>query len=167
MNILRDRNAYARYLGVRLGDDCVLYVDPSVCFGTEPWLISIGNHVEITANVKFVSHEGGMWCVRKIKSEYRNHDILKPISIGNNVMIGMNSLIMPGVKIGNNVIVGGHSVVTKDIDNGMIVAGVPAKTISTIDAFINKLASEETFETKHMSSTEKLKYIKKIHPEWF
>ena len=49
--------------------------------------------------------------------------------IGNNSVIGVRSIILPGVKIGNNVIVGAGSVVTKDIPDNSIVAGNPAKII--------------------------------------
>lgn len=41
----------------------------------------------------------------------------------------MGAVINPGLKIGNHVIVGANSVVTKDVPDGCIVAGVPAKII--------------------------------------
>lgn len=51
------------------------------------------------------------------------YSLNETIVVGDNVMIGVHSLIMPGVKIGNNVIIGSHCVVTKDIEDGMIVGG--------------------------------------------
>ncbi len=49
--------------------------------------------------------------------------------IGKKCFIGANAIIMPGLTIGDNVIVGAGSVVTKDVSNGCIVAGNPAKVI--------------------------------------
>ena len=45
------------------------------------------------------------------------------IEIGNNVVLGANTLILPNVKIGSNVIVGAGSIVTKDIPNNCVVGG--------------------------------------------
>lgn len=53
----------------------------------------------------------------------------KPVTIGNNVWVGENVVILPGVKIGDNAIVGASSVVTKDIDGNSIAVGNPAKII--------------------------------------
>ena len=165
--IKNDRIAYSRRLGVQLGEKCQILADPSIAFGTEPWLIKLGNHVDVTAGVCFLNHEGAMWCVRWIDEKYQYDDLFLPTVVGDNVMIGVNSLIMPGVHIGNNVIIGGHSVVTKDIPDGAIVAGMPAKQISTIDKFMDKLKDKETFTTKLMTMDQKREFLKKRHPEWF
>lgn len=53
----------------------------------------------------------------------------KPVIIGNNVWIGMNSVIMRGVTIGNNVVIGANSVVVKDIPSNVIAVGSPCKVI--------------------------------------
>ena len=165
--IKKDRVGYARKIGVHVGDNCQILADPGIAFGTEPWLISLGDHVDVTAGVEFLNHEGGIWCARGIDPFYNTQDLFAPISVGNNVMIGVNSLIMPGVHIGNNVIIGGHSVVTKDIPDGTIVAGIPAKPISTIDAFMERLKNRVTIPTKHLSSDDKRKYLLKHMPEIF
>lgn len=54
---------------------------------------------------------------------------IKPVHIGNDVWIGLRSVIMPGVTIGNHVIIGSGAVVTKDIPDYAVVGGVPAKII--------------------------------------
>ncbi len=51
------------------------------------------------------------------------------IEIGNDVWIGINSIILDGVKIGDGAIIGAGAVVTKDVDDYAIVGGVPAKLI--------------------------------------
>lgn len=58
------------------------------------------------------------------------HEKSEPISIGDNVWIGANCVILPAVRIGNNVIVGGGSVVTKSFPDNCIIAGNPAKVIA-------------------------------------
>lgn len=58
----------------------------------------------------------------------------KPIIIGNHVWIGGNALIMPGVTIGNDVVVAAGAVVTKDVPDGTMVAGNPAKVIRCWEA---------------------------------
>lgn len=56
----------------------------------------------------------------------------RPVTIGDDVWVGGNTVINPGVKIGNNVVIGSGSVVVKDISDGVIAAGNPAKVIRAI-----------------------------------
>ena len=58
--------------------------------------------------------------------------------IGDNVLIGVHSIVTMGVKIGNNVIIGAGSVVTKDIPSNVVAAGNPAKDICTLDDYYKK-----------------------------
>lgn len=53
----------------------------------------------------------------------------KPVTIGNNVWLGMNVTVMPGVSIGDNSIIGAGSIVTKDIPANTIAVGSPCKVI--------------------------------------
>ena len=55
------------------------------------------------------------------------------IVIGNNVWLGDKVTILGGVHIGDNVIIGANSVVTKDIPSNTMAAGIPAKVIKTCD----------------------------------
>jgi acetyltransferase-like isoleucine patch superfamily enzyme len=115
--------SYARYKGVKTGQNCRIY---TTNFGSEPFLITIGNNVTVTSGVKFITHDGSTWLMRDEKGRRFYY---APVSIGNNVFIGLNSIIMPGVKIEDKVIVAAGSVVTKSVPGGSIVAGVPAKII--------------------------------------
>ena len=72
---------FLRWRGVKIGDNCCIY---SYNFGSEPYLIEIGNHVQITAGVKFFTHGGG-WVLRE---EYPDFDCFGKIKVGNNVYIG-------------------------------------------------------------------------------
>ena len=141
---------YARRIGVNVGDGCEFYRD--ICWGSEPYLITIGDNVRITSGVKFVTHDGGVWVLRNMKN-LQKIDLFGEIKIGNNVHIGFNSIIMPGVKIGNNCIIGCGAVVTKDVPDNTIVGGVPAKIIKNIDEYYNK--HKENFDfTKGFSKDE-------------
>lgn len=165
--ISRNKVKYARKLGVRVGANCKFMVDPVKCFGTEPWLISIGDNVEITSGVEFLTHEGAIWVLRHSDDvQFRNSDKFGKISVGNNVMIGVGAVIMPGVSIGNNVIIGARSVITTNIVDNVVIAGCPAKVICSIDEYKKKVANE-CVNTKHMTSAEKKSFLYKNKPELF
>lgn len=59
--------------------------------------------------------------------------IAKPVTIGDNVWVTSNVLILPGVTIGNNSVIGAGSVVTRDIPSGVFAAGNPCKVIKSIN----------------------------------
>lgn len=56
-----------------------------------------------------------------------------PVTIGDNVVIGANAVILEGVQIGENSVVAAGSIVTKDVPPGVVVAGSPAKVIKNKD----------------------------------
>ena len=124
---------YARYIGVKVGSDCRIYTH---LFGSEPWMVSIGNKVTITAGVHFITHDGSTWLFSDEKGRRYK---FSPIEIGNNVFIGVNSIILPGVKIDNNVVIAAGSVVTKSVPSGVVIGGNPAKIIGDYDSYKNKV----------------------------
>lgn len=127
--------SYAKSIGVKVGNNSKIMTKR---FGTEPYLIKIGDNSEITAGVNFVTHDGGVWVIRNLFEEYKEIDILKPIKIGNNVYIGNDALILPGVEVCDDVIIGANSVVTKSITSSGIYAGIPCKYICSLDEYISK-----------------------------
>lgn len=154
-----DDYKFYRSKGIKLGNNCEIYGD--VSFGSEPYLISIGDHVRITNGVRFVTHDGGLWVLRE-KYNMPNIDKFGPIKIGNNVHIGINSIIMPGVTIGDDVIIGCGAVVTKDIPNGEIWGGVPARKIKTLEEYFEK-NSDSFHQTKGMSALDKKEYLQNYY----
>jgi acetyltransferase-like isoleucine patch superfamily enzyme len=125
--------SYARYKGVKVGSNCRIYTH---LFGSEPWLISVGNKVTVTSGVTFLTHDGSTWLFNDEKGRRYKYS---RIIIGDNVFIGVNSIIMPGVRIDENVIVAAGSIVTKSVPTGVIVAGNPAKIIGDYSAYAKKV----------------------------
>ena len=73
-----------------------------------------------------------------------------PITIGNNVWVGGNTVINPGVTIGDNAVIGSGSVVTKDIPPNVVAAGNPCRIIREItekDREFWQRQKEEYFST--------------------
>ncbi len=112
----------------------------------EPYLVSIGNNVNISADVRFITHDINQTMFKKAGWPVNEECLyyMDKIIVGNNVMIGLGALIMYGVTIGNNVIIAAGSVVTKDVPDGVIVGGNPAKQIGETA----KLAEKRFLQTK-------------------
>lgn len=127
--LFRGREFYAKKIGVKIGKGCRIYIDE---WGTEPFLIEIGNKVTITAGVSLITHDGSTWL---FNDEKGRRYLYQNIVIGNNVFVGLNSTIMPGVKIGDNVIIAAGSIVTKSIPKNSIVGGNPAKIIGDFESY--------------------------------
>lgn len=156
--LIRDaykRAAWLKKIGyfAQQGENCCFW---TLRFGTEPYLISFGNNVVIATGACFVTHDVFSRILRTKFSNPNIQDRTGTIQIGNNVFIGTNTTIMYNVKIGNNVLVAAGSVVTKDIPDGVIVGGVPAKVIGKFDDYqkkclefsdtVNWLKDREPFE---------------------
>ncbi len=141
--------------GLKIGENCEIY--GNVCFGSEPYLIEIGDRVRIAGGVSFITHDGGMWVLRN-SGRLKDADYFGRIKVGNNVHIGINSIIMPGVTIGNNVVIGAGSVVTRNIPDNSIAAGVPAKVIRSLDDYYEKYKNKVDY-TKHLNPQDKKKYL--------
>ncbi len=60
----RDPVGYARSLGVTIGTDCRILDNPIDVFGSEPYLIALGDHVTLAGGVRLVTHDGGVWVFR-------------------------------------------------------------------------------------------------------
>lgn len=101
-------------------------LDPSHC-----WLIEIGDNVTMAPRVHILCHDAST-------KQFMNYTKIGRVTIGDNVFIGAESVVLPGVTIGNNVIVGANSTVTHDIPDNTVVAGTPAKLICTLDDYLNK-----------------------------
>ncbi len=140
---------YLRKQGVRGGENCRIYDRGNIVIDlTRPWLIEIGDNVEITANAVILTH-GYDWCV--FHNKYG--EILGSagkVKINNNVFIGIGSTILPSTEIGENVIIGAGSVVKGKLESDSVYAGVPAKRICSLDAYYEKRKALQIQEAKDM-----------------
>ena len=122
---LNDEIEDLRNRGVKVGNNTKIY-SCNIDYG-HGFLITIGDNVTITHST-ILAHDAS--CQKVIgKSK------VGKVIIGNNVFIGLGSIILPNVTIGDNVIVGCGSVVTKSIPANTIIAGNPAKIIGTFEEF--------------------------------
>jgi acetyltransferase-like isoleucine patch superfamily enzyme len=150
-------SVYNKYLGIKFGNNVRITSFPR--FGSEPYLIEIGNDVTITRGVAFVNHDGGVAVFRKALPGL---NVYAKIKVGNNVFIGINSIILPGVTIGNNVVIGAGSIVNKDIPDNVVVAGVPVKIIKTIDEYFHGIMPKSCIIPSELNLIERKKLITDI-----
>ena len=120
---------YFRKQGAKIGEHCDIQVNS---LSTEPYLVSIGNHVFISPGVTFHTHDGGVWIFRDKIPGVR---VYGTITVEDNCLIGRNAQLLPNVHIGRNSIVGAGSVVISDIAPNSIVMGVPARTIGSVPKY--------------------------------
>lgn len=90
--------------------------------------VTIGSNAQIAPNVSIYT------AGHPIHPDSRNsgYEYGIPVTIGDNVWIGGNTVIMPGVTVGDNVVIGAGSVVTKDIPDWSIAVGNPCRVIRRI-----------------------------------
>lgn len=117
--------------GMQVGDYCKIFTDLTL---SEPYLVTIGDNVTISTNCTLLTHDNSV-----IKFIANSTDVMGKIVIGNNCFIGASAIILPGVSLANGTVVGAGSVVTKSIINPhCVIAGNPAKVISSTDILEEK-----------------------------
>jgi acetyltransferase-like isoleucine patch superfamily enzyme len=127
-------------------------------FGSDPYLITIGDNVHITRGVAFITHDGATLILR---GDVPDLEITAPVTIGNDVYIGINSIILPGVNIGNRCIVGAGSVVSRSVNDNSVVAGVPARFIKTTDEYL-KSAMARSLHLGHLTGKAKESELRRL-----
>ncbi|WOK05366.1 acyltransferase [Imperialibacter roseus] len=107
--------------------------------------ITVGDRLVASMNVHFLTHDYSYTTALIAIGETPDEDIgvLRNISIGDNVFIGMNTIILPGTTIGSNVIVGAGCVVRGNIPDYAIVAGNPANVIGDVREYANKVVNRK------------------------
>lgn len=109
---------FARLRGVIL--------DPFHC-----WLLEIGDNVTMAPRVHILCHDAST-------KMFLGYVKIGRVTIGNQVFIGAESVVLPGVTIGNRVVIGANSTVTHDIPDNSVAVGSPARVICTLDEYLAK-----------------------------
>lgn len=78
-------------------------------FGSEPYLIKIGDNTTISFDCAFVTHDAATRVIRNLEDGDKETVIYGPIVIGKNCFIGCRTVILPNVTIGDNVIIGAEA----------------------------------------------------------
>lgn len=118
-------------------------------FGTEPFLIEIGDETTFSNNVRFVNHDGGQNALHFFE-KYQDVRTFGRIRIGKRCLIGADTIIMPGVEIQDNCILGAGSILTTSMPAGTVYAGVPAKYICTIEEYGDKLLANNVIYPREL-----------------
>lgn len=94
--------------------------------------ISIGERCSFGAYVTLMSATGPDNSVLKDHPAIQNAIKTKPIVIGNDCWVGSGVIIMPGLTIGDRAVIGAGAVVTKDVADGEVVQGIPARLVRVL-----------------------------------
>lgn len=133
-----DVDSMAWYIqeGLKLGKGVDLI--PTSNFGSEPYLISIGDNTTVSFDCTFVTHDAATRVIRHLPDGHPETVIYGPIHVGKNCFIGCRSTILAGVTIGDNSIIGACSLVNRDIPSNVVAAGNPCRVICTLDEYRKK-----------------------------
>lgn len=149
---------YARHLGVTIGKNCLI---STRYWPSEPYLVHIGDNVQITDCVSIHTHGGGN-CIRK---DHPDFDVFGKVIIEDWAYIGSWSHIMPGVTIGEGALVASGSVVTKSVSPHTVVGGNPARYICTTEEYYNR---NQQYNVGHrLSQKEKKDFLLSMPAEKF
>lgn len=132
----RDPVGYFRSKGFQIGEGCSLVAAACGMLGTEPTLVTLGNRVVVSLDVLFITHDGGVWVIR---------DEVGPMDVFGESTSGMAHSsehapsCCPGSRSGVVSVVGAGAVVTRSVPDDVVVAGCPARIVSTTEEYRERL----------------------------
>ena len=129
----RDPVRYFRSQGAEIGEGVEIFGANLFTFGSEPYLISIGNQVTISHNVDFITHDGGM---RVVRAQYPDAYLYGRIQIADRCFVGAHCVFLPGARVGAGSVIGSGSIVTGEIPPDVVAIGVPAKPVKSVDEYV-------------------------------
>ncbi len=135
-----------RKLGVKIGKGGKIFNTRNVCIEADPVLLEIGDYVKVTQGVVIITHDYSRSVLRRVYGQIIGDGA--PVHIGNNVFIGINSIILMGTEIGDNTIVGAGSVVKGKFPPNVVIAGSPARIICSLKEFHEKRKKQTVLEAK-------------------
>ena len=118
-----------RRQGAKIGEN-VDILSSSIEGGAIASYLKIGNNVTITG-ARILLHDASM-------KKSTGFTKVGRVEIGDNVFVGIGTIVLPNTRIGSNVIIGRGTVVAKDVPDNVVIAGNPFRVISSYDAFIDK-----------------------------
>ena len=133
--------------GIEIAKGTTFFNSSSITVDTQrPWMLKIGEYCKITSGVVILQHDYSRSVLRRVYGEIISE--AGKTTIGNNVFIGMNSIILMGSTVGNNTIIGAGSVVNGTIPDNCVAAGNPAKVICTLEEYYQKRKNRYVDEAK-------------------
>lgn len=133
-----DGSEWAAWLARRgvlhaIGRDCSVQTNVTI---TDPSYVQLGDNVRLSGCTLF-GHDGSVNMLRRAYGGLL--DRVGPIDIRDHVFIGHGAIVLPGVTIGPHAIVAAGAVVSRDVPPNSIVAGVPARRVGALDAYVARL----------------------------
>jgi len=131
-------------IGKEFNDFCIIVGEPKI--GRDTWIgyftlldgsggLTIGSHCSISSGVQIYTHDTVRWAVEGLSKDHINYSHVDraPVSIGDNVYIGANAIILKGVAVGDQCVVGAGAVVTANLPPRSIALGVPARIVGHVE----------------------------------
>lgn len=141
---------YKKYLslrGIEIGKGTHFFDPMTTTIDIQrPWMLHVGEYCKVTQNVTILCHDYSRSVIRRKYGEVIGE--AKQTYIGDNVFIGLNSVICMGAHIGNNVIIGAGSIVTGNVPNDTVAAGCPARVICSLADYYKKRKDHYVEEAK-------------------
>lgn len=104
-----------------IGDECLLDMAGE---------IRLGDQVTFAERVTVLTHVNVGYVDHPLQRHYPAR--VAPVAIGRGTYIGAGAIILPGVTIGECAIVGAGAVVTRDVQSGVVVTGIPARVVRVL-----------------------------------
>lgn len=143
--------------GFDIGKGTIFYAPNSQIIDRQrPWMLKIGEYCKITRGCTILTHDYSRSVLRRKYGEFVGEAAMT--EIGNNVFIGVNTIILMGAKVGSNVIIGAGSVVSGSIPDNVVAAGNPAKVICSLEDFYKKRKERELRSAAIFLNSYKEKY---------
>lgn len=121
--------------GISIGANT--FINPTCIIDiTRPSLVTIGNNCYLNRGLVLLTHDYVSGVMRNVYNDFLNSS--GKVVIGNNVGTGYNVTILKGVTIGDNCFIAANSLVTKSMPSNVIIGGIPARILCTLEEYHEK-----------------------------
>ncbi len=119
-----------------MGDHCSIQTNVTIA---DPSYVSLGDNVRLSGCTLFC-HDGSINMVNRAFG--LKLDRVGKIEIRDNVFIGHGAIVLPGVTIGPNAIIAAGAVVSRDVEEGSVCGGVPAKRMCSLAELVERMKGD-------------------------